>query len=328
MKVLVTGGAGYIGSHTVLTLGEAGHEIVVYDNLSTGHEWAVLHGQLIVADLSDTSRLRAVVKEHAFDAVIHFAGSIVVSESVEKPEKYYANNTCNTLGLLNCCREAGIKHFVFSSTAAVYGVPESKVANEDTPLQPINPYGFSKLMSEQMIQDICSVSGMRYCILRYFNASGADPGGRIGQSTPEATHLIKAACEAATGKRDGLTIYGTDYPTDDGTCIRDYIHVSDLAEAHACALNYLEKGEGSAILNCGYGKGFSVREVVRMVKQVSGVDFPVHEGGRRAGDPPVLISDAAKIQCTLGWKPEHDNLEVIVRTAFEWEKKQAGKTLS
>ena len=328
MKILVTGGAGYIGSHTVLALGEAGHEIVVFDNLSTGHEWAVLHGQLVVAKLSDTSRLQAVMREHAFDAVVHFAGSIVVPESVENPEKYYSNNTCNTLRLLRCCQEAGVRNFVFSSTAAVYGMPESKVVNEKALLQPINPYGFSKLMSEQMIRDISAASGMHYCILRYFNAAGADLGGRVGQSTADATHLIKVACEAATGRRDSLTVFGIDYPTDDGTCIRDYIHVSDLADAHVCALSYLEKGGDSTILNCGYGKGFSVLEVVDMVKQVSGVEFAVDKAGRRAGDPPVLIADAAKIRCTLGWKPEHDNLEVIVRTAFEWEKRQAGKALS
>ncbi len=321
MRILVTGGAGYIGSHTVLALGEAGHEIAIYDNLSTGHEWAVLHGELIVADLSDVSRLRGVMAEKRFDAVIHFAGSIVVPESVTNPIKYYSNNTCNTLSLLRCCLDAGVKHFIFSSTAAVYGIPEGGCVTEDVALQPINPYGASKMMSERMIRDVCTVSGMRYCLLRYFNASGADPSGRIGQATPDATHLIKVACEVATAKRDKLTIFGTDYPTDDGTCVRDYIHVSDLAAAHLSALSHLEKSGESGAFNCGYGAGYSVREVVEAVRKISGVDIQAVEGARRPGDPAMLVADAGRIRAATGWQPQHDSLEMIVRTAYEWERK-------
>ena len=321
MKILVTGGAGYIGSHAVLALGEAGHDMVVYDNISTGHDWAVLHGELVVADLSDLSMLRIVLAEHNFDAVIHFAGSIVVPESVENPLKYYTNNTCNTLGLLQCCVEAGVKYFMFSSTAAVYGMPDSDVVDELTPLQPINPYGASKMMSEQMIRDTCAASNMKYCILRYFNAAGADPSGRIGQSTPNTSHLIKLACETALGNRDSLTVFGTDYPTSDGTCVRDYIHVSDLASAHLYALAYLDKGGESDVFNCGYGSGYSVRQVIKAVENVSSANLKVLDGDRRAGDPAKMVADSCRLQNVTGWQPKHNDLEEIVGSALSWERK-------
>jgi UDP-glucose 4-epimerase len=323
MKVLVTGGAGYIGSHVVRQLGEVGHEVVVYDNLSTGHRWALLAGTLVEGDLADGERLDKLFEEHRFDAVLHFAAFIVVPESVAEPLKYYANNTRNTLGLLERVQRFGVPHFVFSSTAAVYGMPEQTVIDETTPLAPINPYGASKMMSERMLMDLGAAGGPSYVALRYFNVAGADPEARIGQATPDATHLIKVACQAALGQRERLQIFGTDYATPDGTCIRDYIHVEDLARAHLDALDYLAAGGDSQVLNCGYGRGYSVREVAETVQRVSGVDFRVDEAPRRAGDPPALVAENTRIKEVLGWQPKFDDLETIVADAWRWETKSA-----
>ena len=319
MKVLVTGGAGYIGSHVVRQLGEAGHDIVVYDNLSTGYEWAVTFGELVVGDLADIEALDQLFEKHKFEAVLHFAAHIVVPESVENPLKYYRNNTRNTLNLLGAIEKHQVPYMVFSSTAAVYGMPDEKVLTEDMPLAPINPYGSSKMMSEQMIRDLSLASGLKHVILRYFNVAGANLEGRLGQATPEATHLIKVACECARGVRDGMKVFGTDYETRDGTCIRDYIHVEDLAKAHVMALAYMANGGQSDVLNCGYGSGFTVNEVIKVVKESSGVDFAVEEVGRRAGDPDALMADNSKIKRVLGWEPDHNNLEVIVESALNWE---------
>jgi UDP-glucose 4-epimerase len=326
--VLVTGGAGYIGSHVVAQLTEAGRRVVVYDNLSTGFRSAVLGGELVVGDLADRARLAELFRAHRFESVLHFAAHIVVPESVENPLKYYGNNTRNTLGLLETCAEFGVKNFVFSSTAAVYGIPEEMPIEEDAPLLPINPYGASKMMSERMLIDLAAVSPLRYVILRYFNVAGADEAGRIGQSTPDATHLIKVACQVAAGLRPSLTIFGTDYPTPDGTCIRDYIHVMDLARAHLDALDYLRDGGESVVLNCGYQQGTSVREIVDVVKKVSGVDIPVVLGARRAGDPPQIVASNARIKATLGWQPRLNDLERIVSSAWKWERRLAAQSSS
>ncbi|UDL03408.1 UDP-glucose 4-epimerase GalE [Marinobacter sp. CA1] len=320
MKVLVTGGAGYIGSHVVRQLGEAGHDIIVFDNLSTGYAWAVTHGELVVGDLADEDAIDALFRDHQFEAVLHFAAHIVVPESVANPLKYYRNNTRNTLNLLATIERYQVPHLVFSSTAAVYGMPEQTVLTEDLPLAPINPYGASKMMSERMIMDLAAASSLRYVILRYFNVAGADLDGRLGQATPEATHLIKVACECVTGVRDGMSIFGTDYDTRDGTCVRDYIHVEDLARAHVMALDHMAAGGESDVLNCGYGRGFTVREVIDVVRQQAGCDFPVAESPRRAGDPGALMADNQRIRRVLGWSPRHDDLEVIVRTALDWER--------
>ncbi|MBY6031960.1 UDP-glucose 4-epimerase GalE [Marinobacter daepoensis] len=320
MNVLVTGGAGYIGSHVVRQLAQAGHDIVVYDNLSTGYRWAVTAGELVVGDLADEQALDAVFASHSFDAVLHFAANIVVPESVANPLKYYGNNTRNTLNLLKAVEKYDIPYMVFSSTAAVYGMPDETVLTEDMPLAPINPYGASKMMSERMIMDLAAASKLNYVILRYFNVAGANPDGLLGQSTPEATHLIKVACECVTGQRDGMSVFGTDYETRDGTCIRDYIHVEDLAKAHVMALDYMANGGQSEVLNCGYGRGFTVREVIDVVKSESGAAFPVQETGRRAGDPAALMADNTKIKNILGWQPDYDDLNTIVRTALAWEK--------
>ncbi|MCE2509399.1 MAG: UDP-glucose 4-epimerase GalE [Alphaproteobacteria bacterium] len=321
MRVLITGGAGYIGSHAALTLGAAGHDIVILDNLSAGHAWAVLAGEFVQADLADAPAMDALFEAHAFEAVVHFAAHIEVAESVERPLKYYRNNMRNTLALLERCGRFGVKHFVFSSTAAVYGEPTGERVGEDAPLQPINPYGASKRMSERLLRDLSNVSDMRYVILRYFNAAGADPKGRIGEAHTPESHLIPLTVQAALGLRPKIAIFGTDHPTPDGTCVRDYIHVTDLAAAHLAALDHLDRGGESLILNCGYGHGASVREVVEMVKEVSGVDFPVEEGPRRAGDSPVLVADADRIRQALDWQPQHDNLRFIVETALNWERK-------
>lgn len=319
--ILVTGGAGYIGSHVVTKLGEQGFNIVVVDNLSTGREKSVLFGTLIKANLEDVATIDKVFSDYKPEAVLHFAGSIVVPESVSKPLEYYSNNTANSHRLLELCKKHKVNRFVFSSTASVYGIPDVELVDEETPVNPINPYGRSKLMTEWMLEDFAKTSDFNYIALRYFNVSGADLKGRIGQCFPGATHLIKVSCEAALGKRNMVNIFGTDYPTKDGTGIRDYIHIEDLAQAHVDAVNYLFKNNQSHVLNCGYGQGYSVREVINMVKKVSGVDFKVEEAPRRPGDPPRVVTKADKIKKIIGFNPKYNDLELIVKTAFEWEKK-------
>lgn len=319
--VLVTGGAGYIGSHVVRQLGEAGERIVVLDNLYSGFAESVLYGELVIGDTGDRGLVARILREHDIDSVLHFAAHTVVPESVRNPLKYYGNNTCNTRSLLQCCSEAGIRHFIFSSTAAVYGMPDTPMASEDTPTTPINAYGTSKLMSEMMLRDLSAVTDLRHVVLRYFNVAGSDSQGRIGQSTRDATLLIKVACEAALGKRPHVSIFGTDYPTPDGTGVRDYIHVEDLADAHLKALTYLRNGGNSTTLNCGYGHGYSVREVLDTVQRVHGKPLTIQEMPRRAGDPPTLVAKADRVRSTLGWQPRYDDLAVIVETSLAWEKK-------
>ncbi len=320
MTILVTGGAGYIGSHVVKALGLAREDIIVLDNLSTGHKAAVRYGKLVVGDLSDSELLEKLFIYHKFEAVLHFAGSIIVPESVRDPLKYYSNNTVNTFNLIKLCVDHGVKHFIFSSTAAVYGIPEDGICSEQSQTNPINPYGQSKLMSEKMLFDVTRSSSLTAIALRYFNVAGADPEGHLGQSFPQATHLIKVASEVVAGKRKNLQIYGDDYPTNDGTCVRDYIHVSDLADAHIKALDYLRAGNASTILNCGYGRGFSVKEVVERVKLISGIDFEVQFSQRREGDPAALIAKADLFQKKISWKPRFNDLEFIIKTALDWEK--------
>jgi len=319
--ILVTGGAGYIGSHVVRQLSDAGERVVVLDNLSTGFRESVLGAELIVGDTGDRELVSRILAEHDIDSVMHFAAHTIVPESVENPLKYYGNNTCNSRSLLQCCHEAGVKHFIFSSTAAVYGIPGDGKASETTPTNPINPYGLSKLMTEWMLRDLGASSDLRYAALRYFNVAGSDPEGRIGQSTPNATLLIKVACEAAVGKRPGVSIFGTDYPTPDGTGVRDYIHVEDLADAHLKALAYLRKGGDSVTLNCGYGHGFSVREVLSTVEDIAQTKLNITELPRRAGDPAALIAVAEEIRSKFGWKPKFDDLNEIVRSSLNWERK-------
>ena len=319
--ILVTGGAGYIGSHVVLQLVEAGERVVVLDDLSTGFRDAVLGAELIVGNVGDPALVASILREHDVDTVMHFAARTIVPESVADPLRYYGNNTCATRNLLACCRDAGVARIVFSSTAAVYGTPAGGVAGEETATAPINPYGSSKLMSEWMLRDLAAAGGPRYVALRYFNVAGCDPEGRIGQSTRNATLLLKVACEAALGKRPRLSIFGTDYSTPDGTGIRDYIHVVDLARAHLDALRYLRDGGASTTLNCGYGHGYSVREVLVAVGRAHGAPVPYTEEPRRAGDPPSLIAASNRIRSVLGWQPRHDDLDFIARTALAWEKK-------
>ncbi|MBX2836344.1 MAG: UDP-glucose 4-epimerase GalE [Gammaproteobacteria bacterium] len=321
-SILVTGGAGYIGSHVVKLLGERGESVVVLDDLSTGNEDAVLHGQLVKGKTGDRELVGRILSEHQVDTVMHFAAHTIVPESVEDPLKYYGNNTCSTRSLLQACQEHSVKNFVFSSTAATYGIPEdsTKGCHEEMDTAPINPYGTSKLMSEMMLRDLSVATEMKHVILRYFNVAGSDPDGRIGQSTKEATLLIKVAAEVALGKRNELYVFGTDYPTPDGTGVRDYIHVTDLAAAHLSALDYMRNGGESTLLNCGYGHGFSVREVIDSINRIHGSPITVVEKPRRAGDPPALIAAVDKIHATLDWKPQFDNLDTIVDTALNWEK--------
>ncbi len=321
MTVLVTGGAGYIGSHMVLRLIDAGEDVVVLDNLVTGFDWAVDgHAKLVIGNAGDADLVAGVIAEHRIDAIIHFAGSVVVPESVVDPLKYYRNNTGVSRNLLEAAVAGGVKHFIFSSTAAVYGMVGVEPVSEDVPLNPMSPYGKSKLMTEMMLADVAAAHPITYGVLRYFNVAGADPGGRVGQSTAGATHLIKVAAQAALGQRDKVGIFGTDFPTPDGTGVRDYIHVADLAEAHALLLGYLRGGGASTTMNCGYGKGFSVREVIRTVREVTGSDFIAEELPRRPGDPAAVVARADKVRQVLGWVPKHDQLPGIVEDAIRWER--------
>jgi UDP-glucose 4-epimerase len=320
-SILVTGGAGYIGSHVVLQLRARGERVVVLDDLSRGFRQAVLDTPLVVGKVGDCATVSAVLRDHGVGTVMHFAASTIVPESVRDPLKYYGNNTCSTRTLLECCLEAGVGTFVFSSTAAVYGIPADGFADETSPTVPINVYGTSKLMSEWMLRDVAAASALRYVSLRYFNVGGSDTAGRIGQSTPGATLLVKVACEAAVGKRDAVTIFGTDYPTPDGTGVRDYLHVEDLASAHLDALAYLRGGGRSTTLNVGYGHGYGVRQVIDAVEQAAGVKLKVREEPRRPGDPPSLIARAERIRAELGWRPRLDDLATIARTSLEWERK-------
>ncbi len=325
LPVLVTGGAGYIGSHAVLALLDAGWPVVVIDNLVTGFRWAVPDTATFVeGDIADEALLARIFAEHGIGAIMHFAGSIIVPESVENPLKYYGNNTANSRTLIAAAVAGGVKHFIFSSTAATYGVPETVPVREDMPTVPINPYGWSKLMTERMLADVAFAHPMNYCALRYFNVVGADPHGRSGQSTAGATHLIKVAVEAATGKRASVSVFGTDYDTPDGTGIRDYIHVSDLAAAHVDALEQLiATPDESYVMNCGYGRGFSVLEVLDSVDRVTGTRVERVMGPRRAGDPPALVADNGRILATLPWRPKRDDLDTIVQDALAWERKLA-----
>jgi UDP-glucose 4-epimerase len=320
-KIIVTGGAGYIGSHCVKRLAELGYEVLTIDNLSSGNRWAVLYGKLKVVDLADFEKIKQIVKTFKPDAVIHFAASIVVPDSVQNPQKYYKNNTENTLNLLKIIIDNNINKFIFSSTAAVYGIPEVIPVKEDAPLNPINPYGRSKMMSEMILSDFSKAYDVRYVSLRYFNVAGADPDGKIGQAYKESTHLITRALKCAKGEFSHLEIYGTDYPTKDGTCVRDYIHVTDLVDAHILAFEWLFQDGKSEVFNCGYGHGYSVREVIDAVKKVTGVNFKVMETERRPGDPPILIADSNKIKSKLHWKPKYNDLGFIIKTAWDWEKK-------
>jgi UDP-glucose 4-epimerase len=322
-KILVTGGAGYIGSHVLNQLKMlAEHDVTIVDNLSTGKREAILYGELVVGDVGDEAFLEKILSSQKFEAVIHFAGSVVVPESVSNPLKYYLNNTINSFKLMNACVKHGVNKFIFSSTAAVYGSLETGVASEETATNPESPYGRTKLMTEWMLQDVALAHPQfNYVILRYFNVAGASLDGLIGQSTPQATHLLKVACESATGKRAGMQIFGTDYDTKDGTCIRDFIHIDDLARAHICALNYLAQGNKSVTLNCGYGQGLTVSEMIATTKRLSGIDFKVELAPRRAGDCAVVMSEAKKIREVLGWVPQNNNIDVIVKSALEWEKK-------
>jgi len=326
MTVLVTGGAGYIGSHMVLELVDAGETVVVLDNLSTGFRWAVAdRASLVVGDTGDQSLVSRLIRQHRIEAIIHFAASVVVPDSVRDPLGYYLNNTANTRALIECAVTNGVQRFIFSSTAAVYGNPADSPVSEEAPTQPISPYGSSKLMSEVMLRDAAKAHGLNYVILRYFNVAGADPRRRAGQSSIGATHLIKVAVETAQGLRTKLQVFGLDYPTPDGSCIRDYIHVSDLARAHSDALRRLRAGPVMQTLNCGYGHGFSVLEVIETVKRVSGVDFKVEAAARREGDPARIVANSQQARSILGWEPRYDDLSTIVTHALAWERELASR---
>jgi UDP-glucose 4-epimerase len=316
----VTGGCGYVGSFVVRHLLAAGHRPVVLDSLVTGHAWAAQEAPLVVADLADRARVAAVLAGGRFAAVVHCAAHIWVGESVAEPARYYANNTGNAIGLFDLCARAGVP-VLLSSTAAVYGAPEVALIDESLPVAPINPYGASKAMAERVLVDIAAATGLPYAILRYFNVAGADAAARIGEATPNNAHLVKLACAAALGRRAALTIHGTDYPTPDGTCIRDYVHADDLARAHLLALDHLLQGGAAFVANCGYGHGYSVREVLDAARRVTGVAFPIVPGPRRAGDPARLVADSTRLRRLLAWIPEHDDLDHILATAWAWEQK-------
>lgn len=325
MSVLITGGAGYIGSHAVLECLDRGEDVVVLDNLSTGFEWAVADGaRLVVGEVDDHELVTSIIAEHRVDAVMHFAGSVIVPESLSRPLDYFLNNTCRTRALIAAAVAGGVRRFIFSSTAAVYGAPRNlKPIPENAPLVPMSPYGQSKLMSETMLREAGRAHGMEYVILRYFNVAGADPAGRAGLSTANATHVMKLACEAATGARDGFAIYGTDYDTPDGTAVRDFIHVADLASAHHAALRFLRAGGRHFTGNAGYSRGYSVREVAETVARISGRDFAVRDEARREGDIPAIVADASRMMRRLGWRPRHASLDRIVFDALMWEAKLA-----
>ncbi|HEX4912132.1 MAG TPA: UDP-glucose 4-epimerase GalE [Permianibacter sp.] len=319
--ILVTGGAGYIGSHVVRQLGERGENVIVLDNLSTGRKEAVLYGTLVVGDTGDRELVLRLLREHNIKSILHFAANTVVPESVEKPLQYYRNNTVNVLNLLECCQAAGVEHFIFSSTAAVYGTPDTLMVTEESPTRPESPYGLSKLMSEWLLRDYAATGAIRHVTLRYFNVAGADPEARIGQATPNATHLIKVAVEALCGKRASVSVFGTDYPTPDGTGVRDYIHVEDLAAAHLSALDYLRNNGKSVTLNCGYGHGYSVLDVLKTAEKVAGKPLDIRYAPRRAGDLAAIAADSSKLRQLLNWQPRFDNLETIVSHALNWERK-------
>jgi UDP-glucose 4-epimerase len=322
MTILITGGAGYIGSHMAFALSDAGQPSVVLDNLSTGFDWAVPKGvPLVVGDSGDQALVSSLIARHEVDAIIHFAGSLIVSDSVAEPLEYYRNNTANSRALIECAIKGGVRNFIFSSTAAVYGNPANDSVGEDEPLAPMSPYGSSKLMTEIMLRDASASGGLNYAILRYFNVAGADPQLRTGESTKNSTHLVKIAAQTALRLRPKMIVFGTDYATPDGTCIRDYIHVSDLVNAHSAALDYLRGGGKPITLNCGYGRGFSVLEVIDTVKRIAGVDFKVEHGTRRPGDPAQIVAAAGRIKSALRWKPQFDDLSTIVDQALGWERK-------
>jgi UDP-glucose 4-epimerase len=322
MTVLVTGGAGYVGSHTVHALVEAGESVVVVDNLSTGFSQFLPEGvPLFIGDAGDENLVEGVITQHAIESIIHFAGSVVVPDSMRDPLQYYRNNTMTTRSLLNAAVRCGVDRFIFSSTAAVYGNPDQVPVPETAPTRPLSPYGSSKLMTEIMLHDVASAHGMSYVVLRYFNVAGADPKGRTGLSTAGATHLLKIAVEAATGQRAKIDVFGTDYPTPDGSCIRDFIHVSDLADAHRAALTYLREGRPSVTLNCGYGRGTSVLETIEAVRRISGRNFAVQYAPRRPGDIMTMVADVSRIRATLDWTPQYDNLEIMAEHALAWEEK-------
>jgi UDP-glucose 4-epimerase len=327
-NILVTGGAGYIGSHTALQIVESGQNLVVLDNLYSGNKWAIpKEATFYFGSILDRVLLKEILEKEKIDAVVHFAGHIVVPESVDNPGKYYQNNVIGSLNLIETCVEMNVNEFVFSSSAAVYGIPKSSPVNEDMDKNPINPYGATKLITEWTLRDLSGGqdSNLKYVALRYFNVAGAHMGGLVGQSTPEATHLIKVACQVACGLREEMSIFGDDYDTADGTCIRDYIHVDDLATAHINALSYLDEGGESCQLNCGYGEGYSVKDVIECVRNVSGINLAAKIAPRREGDPPELISDCSKIMRVFDWKPKYNDLETICRSAYEWEKKLSHK---